>query len=188
MTYENLKYILIDVDDIPENYRSGEGNIIKLNRSLVKYSVVGVTYEDYYLINNQPHVVITQQEALIGSCWWGDTRAEKKGYVTGFIDNQPKTERGIVSSNEADLSAALSLMKKVASMIIDAEISSGTFGYNEDVKTLFDQATNIYDINILYEEFIGVEMPLPQAVEMNLAYENGQRIFNPNRLIASFLR
>lgn len=188
MTYENLKYILINIDDIPENYRSGENNIIKLSRNLVKYAVVGVTYEDYDLISNLQHTVITQQEALIGTCWWGDTRAEKKGYVTGFIDEKPKTERGIISSNEADLSAALSVMKKVAEMIIDAEISLGTFGYNENVKNLFSQAINIYDINILYEEFIGVEMPLPQAIEMNLVYQNGQRIFNPNRLIASFLR
>ena len=46
----------------------------------------------------------------------------------------------------------------------------------ESVLTSIDAATTIWDLNILREDLLGVEMPVYQAKEMGLLNENGTRI------------
>lgn len=188
---DTCKFILVNIDDIPENLRSGETNIIKFCRNLVKYSAVALTEEDYldYFSNsNIKHEIINQYDATVGSAWWGEIRAEKSGYINGIIDGTPKTERAIISMDDGIYNSALSLMKKVAILLIDDEISLGNTKYNEGVKNLFTEANSIYDINILYEDFIGIPMPYNQALQMNLVTNNGSRIRNESGFEISVLR
>jgi hypothetical protein len=46
----------------------------------------------------------------------------------------------------------------------------------ESILTSIDAAATIWDLNILREDLLGVEMPLYQAQEMGLLNENGIRI------------
>jgi hypothetical protein len=46
----------------------------------------------------------------------------------------------------------------------------------ESILASVDAAASIWDINILRENLLGVEMPVYQAAEMGLLNENGLRI------------
>lgn len=189
MDYDSLKYILINLDNIPEKYRSGDNRIYKLNRAIINYSIVGIPPENYHLVSSLRHLEISKEEAFNGYCWWGEIRSQKMGYKDFLINGRKKTEKSLISVQENDLEYAMSLMKKLAKLLIEDEIARGNPDYNrKGILELFENASDIRTLNKLYEDYIGIEMPRSQALEMKLFNENGKRIFKSNRLFITELR
>jgi len=52
---------------------------------------------------------------------------------------------------------------------------SGILTLQQVVGKMFENASDIRALNRLYEEYLGIEMPLPQAIEDGLTDENGKR-------------
>lgn len=179
---ENLIYFIANLEELPK--KAFENNIFVFQNTKYIYSFLGVTQENYNLyIKDYPHEIIDGETVVIGSRWWGEVRAEKKFYAPSTNDGS--MQRVVVSISESDAEKAVTLMKIFARKIIEREISLGTPYYNNGIIDLFENASTISDLNILYEDYIGVPMPCLQASALNRFTEDGQRIYNENRLIIS---
>lgn len=158
-----------------------ENNLFEYQSTIVSYSILGCNPTDYdKYVKNAKHTIITRDVAIKGAKWWGEIRAEKTDYIddpeTGF-----KT-RGKISLTDDAIACVITAMKTCASLIIDDEIALGTYGFDKNVKQLFENATSIRELNTLYEDFFSIEMPWKQAIEMNRTTSNGKRIFSETRL------
>ena len=122
---------------------------------------------------------ITENEALIGSKFYGISREFRKAYsqVEGLEpDEEGGTKTKVYHTNNTK-EVTLSLMKKITKRRIVDE-----FNRREDqtgkgaILASVDAAASIWDLNILREDLLGVESPVYQAAEMGLLNENGLRI------------
>jgi len=122
---------------------------------------------------------ITENEALIGSKFYGISREFRKAYsqVEGLEpDEEGGTKTKVYHTNNTK-EVTLSLMKKITKRRIVDE-----FNRREDqtgkgaILASVDAAASIWDLNILREDLLGVEIPVYQASEMGLLNENGLRI------------
>lgn len=122
---------------------------------------------------------ITEDEALIGIKFYGISRDYRKAYsvVEGLEPDEEGGSKTKVYHTDHTKAVALSLMKKIAKRRILDEFSrrENQTG-KESLLTSIDAAPTIWDLNILREDLLGVEMPVYQAIEMGLADENGIRI------------
>jgi len=122
---------------------------------------------------------ITEDEALIGSKFYGISREFRKAYsqVEGLEpDEEGGTKTKIYHTNNTR-SVTLSLMEKITKRrIIDEFNRREDQTGKESVLASIDAAASIWDLNILREDLLGVEMPVYQAAEMGLLNENGLRI------------
>lgn len=179
---DNLVYFIASLKELPKE--ALENNIFKFQDTKYVFSFLGVTQEDYnkYIVGS-PHEVLPERMVRNGCNWWGEIRASKKSYPAGATDKQ------LISITEENAADTVALMKVFARKIVEREIAAGHSGYNQTVINMFESASSIKELNVLYEDFIGVPMPDGQALEMNRFNSNGQRIYNENRLtISNFQR
>ena len=122
---------------------------------------------------------ITENEALIGSKFYGISREFRKAYsqVEGLEpDEEGGTKTKVYHTNNTK-EVTLSLMKKITKRRIVDEFNRRENQTGKDaILASVDAAASIWDLNILREDLLGVEIPVYQASEMGLLNENGLRI------------
>lgn len=197
MNYDNLKFFIIDIDDLPQEVRS-DGNI-KFCSSRVKYSVIGTTEEIYdQYVKDLNHTPISKDLAIKGSHWWGEVRVEKSAYK--IVDGLTVKSKAPVS--EETLVYVLELMKLIAKLNVEYEIEQTSYPivtngvekrvssnpvYCPELLQKIEECSTIREINIFYEEYLDCEMPRNQALELGLYDDEGKRIFSENRSKPSYL-
>ena len=118
---------------------------------------------------------ISEAEATIGVQFYGESREFRRAYSN--VENLTPDEEGgnktTVPHTDTTKSVTLSLMKKITKRrIVDEYNRREDQTGKEDVLASVDACTSIWDINILRENLLGVEMPIPQAQALGLADEN----------------
>lgn len=147
---------------------------------LDSYGIFSVTTEaeNQLLELNLSMEEISEDEATIGPKFYGISRDYRKAYsqVEGLEpDDVGGTKTKVYHTNHTR-EVTLSLMKKITKHRIVDEFNRREDQTNkEDVLASVDAATSIWDINILRENLLGVEMPVYQAAQMGLLDENGIR-------------
>jgi hypothetical protein len=121
---------------------------------------------------------ISEDEALIGPKFYGISREYRKAYsaVEGLVPDEEGGNKTKVYHTEHTKAVTLSLMKKITKRrIVDEFNRRENQNGKESLLTSIDAAPSIWDLNLLREDLLGVEMPVYQAIEMGLANENGIR-------------
>jgi len=148
---------------------------------LDSYGIFSVTPEAEVelLALNAPMEEISEDEVSIGSKFYGISRDYRKAYsqVEGLEpDEEGGTKTKVYHTNHTR-EVTLSLMKRITKRRIIDEFNRREDQTNKDtVLASVDAAASIWDLNILREDLLGVEMPVYQAAEMGLLDENGLRI------------
>ena len=122
---------------------------------------------------------ITEDEALIGAKFYGISREFRKAYsnVEGLEPDEEGGNKTKVYHTDDTKAVTLSLMKKITKRrIVDEFNRREDQTGKESILASIDAAATIWDLNILREYLLGVEMPVYQAAEMGLLNENGTRI------------
>jgi hypothetical protein len=120
-----------------------------------------------------------EDEAIIGFKFYGISRDFRKAYseMEGLEPDEEGGSKTKVYHTDYTRQVTLSLMKKIAKRrIVDEFNRREDQTGKESILTSIDAAATIWDLNILREDLLGVEMPLYQAQEMGLLNENGIRI------------
>jgi hypothetical protein len=145
------------------------------------YGIFSVTTdaEAELLALNVSNEEITADESTIGAKFYGISREYRKAYsaVEGLEPDEEGGSKTKVYHTDHTRSVTLSLMKKITKRRIVDEFNRRENRTGEDsLLTSIDAATTIWDLNILREDLLGVEMPVYQAQEMGLLNESGLRI------------
>jgi hypothetical protein len=122
---------------------------------------------------------ISEDEALIGPKFYSISREYRKAYsaVEGLEPDEEGGSKTKVYHTDHTKEVTLSLMKKITKRrIVDEYNRREDQTGKESILASVDAAASIWDINILRENLLGVEMPVYQAAEMGLLNENGLRI------------
>lgn len=149
--------------------------------SLDSYSVFSVTTEAEaeVLALDVSKEEITEEEATIGARFYAISRDYRSAYsnVEGLTPDEEGGNKTKVYHTEETKAVTLSLMKKIAKRrIIDEYNRREDQTGKEDVLASIDNATTIWDLNILREDLLGAQMPVYQAREMGLLDELDNRI------------
>jgi hypothetical protein len=145
------------------------------------YGIFSVTTdaEAELLALNVSNEEITADESMIGAKFYGISREYRKAYsaVEGLEPDEEGGSKTKVYHTDHTRSVTLSLMKKITRRRIVDEFNRRENRTGEaSLLTSIDAATTIWDLNILREDLLGVEMPVYQAQEMGLLNESGLRI------------
>jgi hypothetical protein len=122
---------------------------------------------------------ISEDEALIGPKFYGISREYRKAYsaAEGLEPDEEGGSKTKVYHTEHTKAVTLSLMKKITKRRIVDEFNRREDRTGEEsFLASIDAAATIWDLNILREDLLGVEMPVYQAGEMGLLDERGLRI------------
>jgi hypothetical protein len=145
------------------------------------YGIFSVTTdaEAELLALNVSNEEITADESMIGAKFYSISREYRKAYsaVEGLEPDEEGGSKTKVYHTDHTRSVTLSLMKKITKRRIVDEFNRRENRTGEaSLLTSIDAATTIWDLNILREDLLGVEMPVYQAQEMGLLNESGLRI------------
>ncbi len=145
------------------------------------YGIFSVTTEaeSELLALNVSMEEISEDEAIIGPKFYGISRDYRKAYsqVEGLEPDEEGGSKTKVYHTDHTRAVTLSLMKKITKRRIVDEFNRREDQTNkETVLAPVDAATSIWDLNILRENLLGVEMPVYQAAQMGLLDENGIRV------------
>jgi len=122
---------------------------------------------------------ISEDEALTGSKFYGISRDYRKAYsqVEGLEPDEVGGSKTKVYHTDHTKAVTLSLMKKITKRRIIDEFNRREDQTGKDsIIASVNDANSIWDLNILKENLLGLEMPVYQAIEMGLADQNGVRI------------
>ena len=122
---------------------------------------------------------ITEDEAIIGFKFYAISRDFRKAYseMEGLEPDEEGGNKTKVYHTDYTRQVTLSLMKKITKRrIVDEFNRREDQTGKESILTSVDAAATIWDLNVLREDLLGVEMPVYQAAEMGLLNENGTRI------------
>jgi hypothetical protein len=122
---------------------------------------------------------LTEDEATIGPKFYAISRDYRKAYsaVEGLEPDEEGGSKTKVYHTEHTRAVTLSLMKKITKRrIVDEFNRRENQTGKESILTSVDACPSIWDINILREDLLGVEMPVYQANDMGLLDERGLRI------------
>ena len=147
---------------------------------LDSYGIFSVTKEAEIELSalNVSMEEITEDEATIGPKFYGISRDYRKAYsqVEGLEPDEEGGSKTKVYHTDHTKAVTLSLMKKITKRrIVDEFNRRENQNGKESLLTSIDAASTIWDLNILREELLGVEIPVYQAAEMGLLDENGLR-------------
>lgn len=147
---------------------------------LDSYGIFSVTAdaEAELLALNVSMEEITEDEALIGSKFYGISREYRKAYsqVEGLEPDEEGGSKTKVYHTDHTKAVTLSLMKKITKRrIVDEFNRRENQTGKESLLTSIDAAASIWDLNILREDLLGIEMPVYQAAELGLLDERGLR-------------
>lgn len=122
---------------------------------------------------------LSEDEALIGRKFYAISRDYRKAYsaVEGLEPDEEGGSKTKVYHTEETKAVTLSLMKKITKRrIVDEFNRREDQTGKENILNSVDDCTSIWDINILRENLLGVEMPVYQAGDMGLLDANNIRI------------
>lgn len=171
-----MKYFIVRFyREVPQI--SGMSTLIWLD----SYGIFSVTAEaeSTLLSLNVSMEEISVDEAQLGTKFYGISRDYRKAYseTEGLVPDEEGGSKTKVYHTDLTRSATLSLMKKITKRRIIDEFNRREDQTNkESVLASIDACTSIWDMNILRENLLGVEMPVYQAIEMGLTGETGNRI------------
>jgi hypothetical protein len=148
---------------------------------LDSYGIFSVTSEAEaaLLALNANMEEISEDEALVGIKFYGISRDFRKAYsvVEGLEPDEEGGNKTKVYHTDHTKEVTLSLMKKITKRrIVDEFNRRENQNGKESLLTSIDVCPTIWDLNILREDLLGVEMPSYQAAELGLLDENGLRI------------
>lgn len=121
---------------------------------------------------------LSEEEALTGSKFYGVSRDYRSAYseVEGLDPDEEGGYKTKVYHTDETKAVTLSLMKKISKKrVLDEYARREDQTGKEAILESLDDSSTIWDINILREDLLGVEMPVYQAMQMGLADENKNR-------------
>ena len=144
---------------------------------LDSYGIFSVTEEALAEVEslNVSKEEISENEALVGTKFYGVSRDYRSAYssVEGLTPDEEGKDKTKVYHTEETKAAALSLMKKISiKRVLDEYARRSDNTGREEVISSLEAASTIWDLNILREDLLGVEMPMYQAIELGLATED----------------
>lgn len=114
---------------------------------------------------------VTELEATEGWKYYSEIRGYRSVYPE--VEGEDKIKVEITPEIEA---STVLLMKRVFKKMIQDEFDSRESREGEDaLLSEIDALESIRELNVKREEYLGIQMPIPQAEEMGLLDENGLR-------------
>ncbi len=188
-----IKYFIAEAHTLPEDVKSE----LKHIDTKVKYSICGVedTFYDTkfttaFKTANKIDDIADADTAVEGGRCWSDTRDKRSVWndvTKPYEDGTPgKTKVDITPEWRA---ATVTMMKAIAKKIVEYGIDEGaTAPYDASLLTDIENSTTVEALNIIYENYLGADLPRPQALAMNKYESDGTtRTYDAGRTIPSFL-
>ena len=189
------KYFLADLGDLPELFRDGHNSPLTYRNSKVKFGICACEESDYDtyitpLKASKPiEDIVDEDTALTASRCWGDVR-EKRSVYSGDSDTDKSSAIKTKITITDDMRAkTLTVMKQHAKLLTQFAIDEGEGDpYNATLLTDIENTASITQINIIYENYFGTEVPRKDAIDLNLYESDGKtRKFDASRNKPSFL-
>tara|TARA_S200000501_G_scaffold353266_1_gene372924 strand:+ start:4371 stop:4958 length:588 start_codon:yes stop_codon:yes gene_type:complete len=192
------KYFLVHLDDLPETWRDGHSTPLTMHNSKVWFAICGCEESDYDAVitplkaSKPIEDIVDEDTAVTASRCWADVR-EKRSLYQGDsdVDRYADGTSGKIKIEITDdmRSKTLTVMKQSAKMLVQLAIDSGDSDpYNSSLLTDIENSATITQINIIYENFLGAELPRKDATDLNLYESDGiTRKFTTTRNKPSFL-
>ena len=189
------KYFLADLGDLPELFCDGNNSPLTFRDSKVKFNICGCEESDYDtyiapLKASKPiEDIVDEDTALTASRCWGDVREKRSLWVGGDTDVDKFPEKTKVEITDDMRAKTLTVMKQHAKMIVQLAIDLGDGDpYNSSLLTDIENSDTITQINIIYENYLGSQLPRKDALDLNLYESDGHtRKFTATRNKPSFL-
>ena len=143
---------------------------------LDSYGVFSVTEdaEDTVLNLGVSLEEVSEDEAIIGTKFYGVSRDYRSAYsnVESLEPDEEGGNKTKVYHTDDTVAATLSLMKKISKKrVLDEYARRESQEGKEAVIESLEDASSIWDLNVLREDLLGVEMPIYQAHDLGLADE-----------------
>tara|TARA_R100000458_G_scaffold59679_1_gene71105 strand:- start:2906 stop:3478 length:573 start_codon:yes stop_codon:yes gene_type:complete len=184
----NLHFFLADIDELPVEIR---GTRLMYVNNKIKYAICGVSDNTWkeYLNENKSFGLqeLTEDEAIKGASLWAEVRTHTSEWTDDGNGNSQKIKREISDDERA---VTVSLMKKLAKKLVEygiTKLGDSHATYNSALLTSIDNCTTMEEINIIYEDYLGDELPSTQAKALNKYDSDGNRTYSAGRVTPSFL-
>jgi len=186
------KYFLADLDDLPNVFN--DGKLSHYSSHSGKFAICGCEEEDYNthiapLKSSKPiEDIVDEETAIEASRCWGDTRA-KRSQWTGDSDVDKYSSKTKIDISDDMRSKTLIVMKQAAKMIVQFGIDAGEGDpYNASLLTDIDNSDTVTQINIIYENYLGQDLPHQDATDLNKYESDGHtRKYDASRIKPSFI-
>jgi len=188
-----IKYFIAEAHTLPEAVKAE----LKHIDSKVKYSICGVedtfydaTFDSAFKTANKIDDIADETTALEGGRCFADVRDKRSvpnDVTKPYEDSTPgKTKVDITTAQRA---AAVTIMKAFAKKIVQYGIDEGAGSpYDASLLTDIENSTTVESLNIIYENYLGCDLPRTQALSLNKYESDGHtRIYDAGRNSPSFL-
>ena len=188
-----IKYFIAEAHTLPQNVKDA----LKHIDTKVKYSICGVedtfydaTFTTAFKTTNKIDDIADETTAVEGGRCWSDTRDKRSVWndvTKPYEDSTPgKTKVDITPAQRA---ATVTMMKAIAKKIVEYGIDEGaTAPYDASLLTDIENSTTVDALNIIYENYLGCDMPHGQALSLNKYESDGHtRKYDSGRNSPSFL-
>ena len=189
------KYFLADLGDLPELFRDGHNSPLTYRNSKVKFGICACEESDYDtyitpLKASKPiEDIVDEDTALTASRCWGDVREKRSVYSGDSDTDKPSAIKTKITITDDMRAKTLTVMKQHAKLLTQFAIDEGEGDpYNATLLTDIENTASITQINIIYENYFGTEVPRKDAIDLNLYESDGiTRKFDASRNKPSFL-
>ena len=189
------KYFLADLGDLPELFRDGHNSPLTYRNSKVKFVICECEEADYDtyitpLKASKPiEDIVDEDTALTASRCWGDVREKRSVYSGDSDTDKPSAIKTKITITDDMRAKTLTVMKQHAKLLTQFAIDEGEGDpYNATLLTDIENTASITQINIIYENYFGTEVPRKDAIDLNLYESDGKtRKFDASRNKPSFL-
>jgi hypothetical protein len=132
---------------------------------------------------------MTTDEALKFHKYASEVRTQHSVYWRNTETNQ--TTKGYVGVTTASLNVALDVMKRVG-VHMNNFVAANTPNVSDTpfagtVLTKLNEASTMGEMNIVYENYFHIDMPMLQAESLNLIDEDGNRTYQAERTATDYL-
>tara|TARA_B100001029_G_C15035577_1_gene439903 strand:- start:472 stop:1059 length:588 start_codon:yes stop_codon:yes gene_type:complete len=193
-----VKYFNVYKGDLPESWMDGHTTPLTFHNAKIWFAICGCEESDYDAVieplkASKPITdIVDEDTAITASRCWGDVR-EKRSLYQGDsdVDKYADGTSGKIKIEITDdmRSKTLTVMKQHAKMLVQKAIDDGEGDpYNSSLLTDIENSASVKQINIIYEDYLGDQLPRGQALELNLYESDGHtRKFAATRNKPSFL-
>ena len=189
------KYFLADLGDLPELFRDGHNSPLTYRSGKVKFNICACEESDYDtyiapLKASKPiEDIVDEDTALTASRCWGDVREKRSVYSGDSDTDKPSAIKTKITITDDMRAKTLTVMKQHAKLLTQFAIDEGEGDpYNATLLTDIENTASITQINIIYENYFGTEVPRKDAIDLNLYESDGKtRKFDASRNKPSFL-
>ena len=177
------KYFLADPGDLPAVLQTPTR--LLHTQQTVKFSVCGVTQSDWdNYVAGKGYTEITYDEARCGR-YWGKVQDTASVYSTDENGYTSKVKEPITDPDKA---LCIGLMKKVAKDCVQFGIDKGAGApYNTALLTVVDNCTTMQDINLFFENYLGLEQGLYSAQSLGMTESDGITRTYESRTFPTFI-